>query len=197
MKEWFLAALLGYLLGSFPSAVVVGRVWAGLDLRKAGSGNPGTANTLRVLGILPAAIVFVADFAKGLAAVVLARAWFGPAGGWLGGLTAVLGHVYPVFAGLRGGKGLATGFGAISFLDPFSLAIFVPVWACFYLWRRRVALASAAAVAAVGLAAVFRLSPWPAVVIVLGTGLIFARHWPEARSALFSSFPVRPRPPGA
>lgn len=186
MRELILAGLLGYLLGSFPSAVVVGRLWAGLDPRRAGSGNPGAANTLRILGFLPAAIVFSADFAKGLLAAVLARSWFGPPCGWLGGLMAVVGHIYPVFAGFRGGKGLATGFGAVSALDPLSVAVFVPVWAAVYLWRRRIAPASAAAILAVGLSGLLRLPPWPAMAVVLGTGLIFARHWPEARAGLFN-----------
>ena len=185
MRDYILAGILGYLLGSFPSAVVVGRLWSGLDPRESGSGNPGAANALRVLGPVPAALVLLADFAKGFLAAALARSWFGPPYGWLGGLAAVAGHIYPVFAGFRGGKGLAAGLGAVCLLAPWVIAIFVPVWAAVYLWRRRIPPASAAAVLAVGLSGLFRLAPWPAAAVLLGTGLIFARHWPEARVCLF------------
>ncbi len=189
-----LAGLAAYLLGSFPSGVVVGRLWRGVDIRGQGSGNPGTANVLRVLGPLPAVLVFVLDCGKGFAAAVLPARLCGPDCGWLGGLMAVVGHVYPVYVGFRGGKGLATGGGAIAVLAPWFLAVFAPVWAAVYLWRRKVALASDAAILAVAFATILAaalgyLGSWPLAASLVGLGIIFWRHWPEAKKGLAGGVP--------
>ena len=104
-----------YLLGSIPSAVWIGKIFYGVDVRTKGSGNAGTTNVLRVLGAKAALPVFAIDILKGYAAVSLV-AWSGltPADGgyvWLKmalALLAVVGHMYPLFAGFKGGKGVAT-----------------------------------------------------------------------------------------
>lgn len=109
-----------YLLGSIPSAVWIGKIFYGVDVRTKGSGNAGTTNVLRVLGAKAALPVFIIDILKGYAAVSLAS---------LGGfapdspqhlylkialcLVAVLGHMYPIFAGFKGGKGVATLVGCM------------------------------------------------------------------------------------
>ncbi|MGE5528624.1 MAG: glycerol-3-phosphate acyltransferase [Patescibacteria group bacterium] len=185
---WVLVGAAAYLVGSFPSAVVVGRLWRGVDIRGMGSGNPGAANALRTLGPVPGAVVLLLDLGKGLAGSLVPAAVFGFDHGlpWLGGLMAVVGHVFPVFAGFRGGKGLATGCGAILPLMPWGLAVFAPVWGLVYLLKRKIAPASAAGILAVALAsaaayALGRLAPWPLTVVFLGLFLIFMRHWPEAR----------------
>lgn len=182
--RWFLAAALGYLLGSFPSAVMVGRLVRGVDIRGRGSGNPGTANALRVLGPLPGVIVFAGDLGKGLAAAYLPALFLGPEGGWLGGLAAVIGHVFPLFAGFRGGKGLATGLGVILLGAPWLIPVFAVFWLPVYFWRHSVALASAVAVLAVSLAGLCGLPPRPALALAAGAMLVFLRHWPEASRAL-------------
>lgn len=179
-----LSGLGGYLLGSFPSAIAIGRLWGVADIRKRGSTNPGAANALRVLGPLPGALVLFLDCGKGLAASLLAAALFGPDQAWLAGLAAVAGHIYPVFAGFRGGKGLATGCGVVLYLYPWALVVFAPIWAGIYLARRQVPPASAAAIAAVAISAPFFLGPWPAAATCLGCALIFLRHWPEAKRQL-------------
>lgn len=181
MTEGLLAGALGYLAGSFPSAVVLGRLWRGADLRSQGSGNPGALNALRVLGPLPGVLVFLLDFGKGFAAAALPAVYLGSAYGWLGGLLAVTGHVFPIYAGFRGGKGLATGFGVVSFLLPWSLAVFAPIWAVIFLWRRKVAPSSAVAILGVALFGLFILPVWPACAVTIGCGLIFWRHWPKAK----------------
>lgn len=109
-----------YLLGSIPSAVWIGKAFYGVDVREHGSGNAGTTNVMRVLGKKAALPVFVIDALKGYAAVALA-AWSSvPAesGGYLYVkialcLLAVVGHMFPVFAGFKGGKGVATLVGAM------------------------------------------------------------------------------------
>jgi glycerol-3-phosphate acyltransferase PlsY len=118
--------LLAYLLGSIPSAVWVGKSFYGIDVRDFGSGNAGATNTLRVLGKKAALPVFLIDVLKGFVAVKLV---------WLSanylpetrqfmrlslilGTASLLGHIFPVFAGFRGGKGVATLFGVIMALHP-------------------------------------------------------------------------------
>lgn len=104
---------LGYLLGTFPTADLVARRAAGggVDLRQAGSGNPGTANALKVLGAKAGATVLVGDMGKGAAACAVGAAIAGPVGAHLAGTSSVIGHCYPVWTGFRGGKGVATSVG--------------------------------------------------------------------------------------
>jgi glycerol-3-phosphate acyltransferase PlsY len=114
----FVAIILSYLLGSVPSSYITGKLWKGIDLRKHGSGNVGSANTFRVLGPLPGLGVFLADAAKGLiAAVFISRlAADGPLSyEWtrvLCGVAAVCGHNWTIFLNFKGGKGVATSIGA-------------------------------------------------------------------------------------
>ncbi|MEB3322203.1 MAG: glycerol-3-phosphate 1-O-acyltransferase PlsY [Synechococcaceae cyanobacterium] len=116
-----LLLLAGYLLGSLPTGWLAGRWLAGVDLRREGSGSTGATNVLRVVGRGPALVVFVVDVLKGTAAVLLARALLGPAGGdwqsdaWVvgAGLAALAGHIWPVWLGWRGGKAVATGLGML------------------------------------------------------------------------------------
>ncbi|RJO62406.1 MAG: glycerol-3-phosphate acyltransferase [Dehalococcoidia bacterium] len=119
-----LAVLAGYLLGSFPSAYIAGRLAKGRDIRRIGGGNVGTLNTLREVGFIPGLLVFIADAAKGALAILVAK--------WLGvnevviliaGLASVAGHSWPVFLGFKGGKGGATGYGIFLALAPLAAAI--------------------------------------------------------------------------
>jgi glycerol-3-phosphate acyltransferase PlsY len=103
----------GYLLGTIPTAdVVARRATAGaVDLRSAGTGNPGGANAVNVLGAKVGAVVLVGDVSKGALACVAGRAIAGPLGGHLAGTASVVGHCYPVWTGFRGGKGVAASVG--------------------------------------------------------------------------------------
>lgn len=107
------AGILGYLLGTLPSADVAARLATGgaLDLRAAGSGNPGAVNAMRLLGRRAGLAVMGVDIGKGIAACTLGRALAGDAGAHAGGVAAVAGHCYPAWNGFRGGKGIATSFG--------------------------------------------------------------------------------------
>lgn len=110
-----------YLLGSIPSAVWTGKLMFGIDVREHGSGNAGATNTFRVLGKKAGFLVLFLDFMKGLAAVglfhlqneIIPNTTEFRNYQMLLCLTAVLGHVYPIFAGFRGGKGIATLLGAV------------------------------------------------------------------------------------
>ncbi len=114
----FIAA---YLLGSIPTAVWVSKYFFKIDIREHGSGNAGTTNTLRILGKGPGAAVMLVDVLKGLAAVQLAflsTNLLPKTDAFINfqcllGIAAVVGHIFPVFAGFRGGKGIATLFGVL------------------------------------------------------------------------------------
>ncbi len=145
--SWALLVLAAYLLGSISFSLLIVRSMRGFDVREQGSGNAGATNVLRLVGRGPAAAVLLLDVAKGVVPVLTARALGAP--GPVVGLTAVatvVGHVFPVFHGFRGGKGVATVTGALGSLAPWpallSLAVFVVVVAA----TRYVALGSIAAV---------------------------------------------------
>lgn len=121
-----IAFLLSYLLGSIPTAVWVGKYFHGVDVREHGSGNAGATNTIRVLGWKTGIPVLVVDLAKGwLAAMLPLFLKLAPPDSALltnlqimTGLTAITGHIFPVFAGFRGGKGVATVFGVLLAIHP-------------------------------------------------------------------------------
>lgn len=115
-----IAVVLSYLLGSVSFSIVIARLVKGIDIREHGSGNAGATNTIRVLGKGPGILVFVLDFAKGIAAVWIGR-WLGFDEGvdWtpaICGLAAIAGHNWPIYFNFKGGKGIATTIGAIAAL---------------------------------------------------------------------------------
>ena len=139
----FFSLVLGYLLGSIPSGWLAGRWLKGIDLRELGSGSTGATNVLRQVGKGPALVVFLIDVGKGAAAVLIARAL--GLGDWiqvLAGLTALAGHIWPVWLGFKGGKAVATGLGLFLGLAwPVGMASFGVFLAVFSL-SRYVSLAS-------------------------------------------------------
>lgn len=119
----------GYLLGSVSSAILVCRALGLPDPRGEGSGNPGATNVLRIGGRLAAALTLVGDFLKGTIPVLIARAIGGDmAVIALAGLAAFLGHLYPIFFGFRGGKGVATGLGVLLGWSAIAAALTVGSW---------------------------------------------------------------------
>jgi glycerol-3-phosphate acyltransferase PlsY len=128
-----LALLAAYTVGSIDFAVVVARMH-GVDIHKAGSGNPGTSNVLRTLGRLPAAMVFIGDTLKGTIGAAMGMIVSGvpdPHLHWAfaAGLAAVIGHCYPIFHRFKGGKGVATAGGVLLFTVPIVALIDIAVWA--------------------------------------------------------------------
>jgi|SRR5664280_140124 len=122
-----IAVVAAYLLGSIPTAVWIGKAYHGIDVREHGSGNAGTTNTIRVLGWKTGIPVLIIDMAKGWLAsmlpVFLKIAQTGSAQltdlQILTGLTAIIGHIFPLYAGFRGGKGVATVAGAMLAIHPY------------------------------------------------------------------------------
>ncbi|PWK11249.1 glycerol-3-phosphate 1-O-acyltransferase PlsY [Tumebacillus permanentifrigoris] len=122
--------ILGYLIGSFPSALIVGKIGYGVDIREHGSGNLGGTNTFRSIGKTAGIIVLTADILKGsLAAALPFLTGVGNEYALIAGIPAVIGHCYPVFAGFRGGKAVATSAGVLFFVAPLltlsALVVFV------------------------------------------------------------------------
>ncbi len=155
MAAFFWAAFVGYLLGSFPTGLLIGKWLCNIDIRQYGSKNIGTTNMFRTLGPKPASLVLLGDMGKGMLAVYVANLLGGDslAVSLTGGLAAVLGHNYPVFLKFKGGRGVATAFGVLCLLQPKVVMVVFPVWLTIVLVTRYVSLGSVVAAFVAPLAA--------------------------------------------
>lgn len=135
--------VIGYLLGSVSSAIILAKAMNKPDPRQSGSGNPGATNALRTGGKKMGAMVLVVDLLKGLIAVLIAR-FFGVQGGALAvvGLAAVIGHIFPVFFQFKGGKGVATALGVIIGLSFWLGLVTAGIWLVVAKLTRFASLAS-------------------------------------------------------
>lgn len=144
------ALIIAYLIGSIPSAVWVGKTFYGIDVREYGSGNAGATNTFRVLGKRAGIPVLIMDIAKGYLAVQLAYIW----GQYLPntqqivnfklalGISALIGHIFPVYVGFRGGKGVATLLGVLTAIHPQAALICAIVFVVMFVSTNYVSLSS-------------------------------------------------------
>ena len=143
----------GYLLGSLNAAIIVSRLLKGDDIRRHGSGNAGMTNMLRTYGKGPAALTALVDFLKAAAAILLARflvgfyaaayaVQLGIDVGYIAGLGALLGHLFPLYFGFKGGKGAITALGVIFCLNPLVFAILVAVFVPLIFITRIVSISS-------------------------------------------------------
>ncbi|GBD34934.1 Glycerol-3-phosphate acyltransferase [bacterium HR36] len=199
---WMVGA---YLLGAIPFGLLLGYVIAGVDIRRHGSGNIGATNLGRVVGWKYFPLALLLDFAKGALPVAT---WLMYHGAWpitnysvnlytsvpalgvpdtaaLIGLAALAGHLWPIYLGFRGGKGVATGAGVVSVLMPIPTAIAAMVWGIVAWMTRYVSLSSLAAALTLALAQI--TYTWPAsfspqhraatLLALVGAALVFWRHW--------------------
>lgn len=179
-----------YLIGAVPFGYLIARA-RGVDILRVGSGNIGATNVGRVLGRPFGVLVFALDFAKGAGPVLAAIALKGVladtplwTGGWVevgAGLAAFLGHLFPVYLGFRGGKGVATGAGVVAVLLPVPALVGLVTWIVVVASTRTVSLASIAATLALGAAQLSR--SWPpdlaeprTLFALLAAGLVVLRH---------------------
>ncbi|MFY9615276.1 MAG: glycerol-3-phosphate 1-O-acyltransferase PlsY [Candidatus Dormiibacterota bacterium] len=138
-----LLAAAAYLVGSIPTGLWLGRTVGGIDVRRSGSHRTGATNVQRALGTRAGVAVLAIDFVKGLGVVVATRAITGnDYVAAAAGLAAVLGHIFPVFAGFRGGRGVATGAGAICGLAPLAVLLAFATLALVVALTRYVSLGS-------------------------------------------------------
>lgn len=149
MKE-ILLIILAYLIGSIPTALIISKRFFDIDIREYGSGNMGATNTFRVLGSKYGAIVMVCDILKGITAVALYNVLphylhneLDRTNLMIGlGLSATIGHIYPIWANFKGGKGVATLFGMILAIQPIVAANCVAVFIAVLYLTRYVSLSS-------------------------------------------------------
>jgi len=185
------AAVIGYLVGSIQFGLLIGRRARGVDIRDYGSGATGATNVIRTAGAKAGVLVIFLDIAKGIAPVYIGfglghlagidhgddRAWAAA----LGGLGAVAGHVWPLYAQFRGGKAVATGFGAALAMNPAAAAMLIPIAALVVVGTRIMSVMSITmpplmAALFITLAAL-GISPWAyAVWAILTATLIVSKH---------------------
>lgn len=143
----FAVCILSYLLGSVTFATIVSKVIAGKDIRTLGNHNAGMSNMIMSVGAKPGIITFLGDFGKGVLSVLLAFMIFGFGEtkiGVLAALCAMLGHLYPVFFGFRGGKGTAVMGGAILAIRPLLFLVIIAVFLIILFTTKYIALSTIA-----------------------------------------------------
>ena len=151
-----------YLLGSLPLGIIVSKLWKGIDIREHGSKNPGATNVYRVIGPIPALIVLVLDIGKGLVATLwlgrisIGQPFLNPVSLIiLAGIAVILGHVFPIFVGFKGGKGVATGLGVLISLAPVETIIALLLFLIIVGITRYVSLGSLSSATFILLALIF------------------------------------------
>lgn len=136
MVTYAIIIVLAYLLGSIPSGLIVGKVFYGIDIREHGSGNLGGTNTFRTLGKKAGLAVTIADILKGTLAVNLPLIFGSEMHLLIAGIFAVVGHMYPLFAGFKGGKAVATSGGVLlGYTLPMFFIMFIIFFLCLYITK--------------------------------------------------------------
>ena len=177
LLPWLLSLAAGYLLGSIPFGLVITRLAGTGDIRQIGSGSIGATNVLRTGRKSLAAATLLLDAGKGAAAVFLGWHLVGPNAGYAAGVLAVVGHMFPVWLGFKGGKGVATGVGVLLAANWGIALICGAIWlAVAFTIRISSASALAASAAAPVVAAVLQV-PFPLLIATtLVAALIWQRH---------------------
>lgn len=169
--------IIGYLLGSIPSGVWIGKYFFNKDIRNYGSGNMGTTNTFRVLGKKAGITVLLLDMLKGSLTALLPFFFGVHVNALLIGLSAILGHAFPIFAGFKGGKAVATSVGVLLVYNPL---FFVIAWVFFlttlYL-TSMVSVASMVGFTLLSIVSFFFQDRLLTTVAVVLTIFVFIRHW--------------------
>jgi glycerol-3-phosphate acyltransferase PlsY len=175
-------APLAWLLGTFPSALLVARAH-GRDVTKEGSGNPGATNVTRLLGWRAGAVVLVCDFAKGAIAAGVGLVVGGRPGAYVLGVAAILGHTFPLYR--KGGKGVATAAGVLVVLYPLIVLGLAPVWVVIARVLHKASLASLVVTVAFPIAAALMgYALWELIVLGALAVLVIARHQANIRRLL-------------
>ncbi len=167
---------LAYVLGTFPSAILIARA-NGIDISTFGSGNPGASNVTRALGWRKGIWVYVLDAGKGALAAGLGLAFDGrPAAYWCGA-AAVVGHMFPIFRHLKGGKGVATGSGVLLIVQPILAPLALGLWWLVTKVTGKAALGSMIAVVLVPIGLIVQEKPaWEFLAVAALCALILVKH---------------------
>lgn len=176
-----LPILLAYLIGSIPTAVWVGRVFYKVDVRKEGSGNAGATNTIRVLGLRAGIPVIIVDVFKGWLAIYLGALFVYSGFGTEQfiafqvalGVASVLGHIFPIYVGFKGGKGVATLFGVGLALFPYSVLTVLGVFLAVFIITKMVSVSSILASVSFPIIVIFLFTiPYlPLIILAIAVGV--------------------------
>jgi glycerol-3-phosphate acyltransferase PlsY len=173
---WVLAALLGYLLGSVPYGLLLTRA-AGLgDVRSIGSGSIGATNVLRTGNKKLAAATLLLDALKATIAAVIAQAVFGQNAGLIAGFAAFIGHLFPIWLGFKGGKGVATYIGTLLGVAPLMVLVFAAVWLAVAFVSRYSSLSAMVATLVIPVVLWILGMPETALVTAVMTAISYWRH---------------------
>lgn len=190
MLQLLFIVLFSYLLGSIPFGIIVSRLWKGIDIREHGSENPGATNVYRVIGPIPALIVLILDIGKGLVGTLwlsrisIDQPFLNPVSLMiLAGIAVILGHVFPIFVGFKGGKGVATGLGVLISLAPVETVIALLLFLIIVGITRYVSLGSLSSASFILLALAFEkyylhkpISPVLLIMVLVVAIFIFYTH---------------------
>jgi glycerol-3-phosphate acyltransferase PlsY len=175
-----LAVLVAWLIGGIPFGLIIVRLMTGSDIREAGSGNIGATNVLRTAGPVAGVLTLVLDAAKGFFAVWLADRLSGGSELWMSfaALAVLLGHAFPVWLKLKGGKAVASFVGAFAYLTPIPLVAVLLLFVMVVAWTRQLSLGSVIAAGLFPIACWMILHPgWPVLLAAWGAAaLIIWRH---------------------
>ncbi|WP_202711217.1 glycerol-3-phosphate 1-O-acyltransferase PlsY [Sporosalibacterium faouarense] len=160
MLDVIIIILIGYLLGSFASSFFLGKMFKKIDIREHGSGNAGATNALRVFGAKLAAITFILDILKGVVAVIIGRYILGESGALIAGVSAVIGHNWPVFLGFKGGKGVATTIAIVMAIEPIIAIISVLIGLIVIIRSKYVSLGSITGMAVLPIVSLIIIRPF-------------------------------------
>ena len=182
VEVWVIGGVVGYLLGSIPTGLWIGKWRGGEDIRATGSGRTGATNTFRALGIRWSVTVLVLDALKGgIPILIVMLVWDSPTGEVVGGLAAVIGHQFPLYAGFRGGRGAATALGGMIAIMPmgalFALGTAIPILLKIRVMSLATLTGATSAAIGISLLAAFGQAPDAYISYAVGTwALVFVGH---------------------
>lgn len=187
--EYVVFILIAYLLGSIPSGLIVGKIFYGVDIREHGSGNLGATNAFRTLGIKAGTVVIIADILKGTIATLL-PIWFGAdLHPLIAGMAAAIGHSFPIFAGFRGGKAVATSGGVLLAYEPVLFLLLVVAFLISLYISKYVSLSSII-VAIIAVIYTFFKGDIPLIIVVLFlASFVIFRHRANVKRILNKTEP--------
>ena len=170
--------VIGYLFGNIQTAIIVSRAYYHDDVRNHGSGNAGSTNMVRVFGYGPGAITFAGDSAKAILALLLGQLLCGTVGGYIAGFFVVIGHCWPMFAGFRGGKGVASSYSIAIFTFPLGALAAIAIGGAILLINKKMSIMSLTAMLLFFVfTLIFRIDNIPLIILVgLLTIIVFVRH---------------------
>jgi glycerol-3-phosphate acyltransferase PlsY len=188
--ETLLSLLICYIIGSIPTSFLVAKYLKGIDIREHGSGNVGATNTARVVGKGWGLLVLAVDILKGLVCVTLVAKLFLRWGvpvdeqvyPLILGAMAIAGHIWTVFLGFKGGKGIATSSGVFIGVAPKVLLVALVIWIAVFLWKRYVSLASI--ISAVSIPLMVSVMGYPSLFVLISSAICAVtvyKHYPNIK----------------